>query len=189
MKDSAHELRVIHVRALAQDAGQVAGAWPQSALPRLTEGLFVPPAESELVHWSAQASLRAQAGLAAQIWLHLKAAGSVSLQCQRCLQAVTVRLDVDRHYRFVHSEEEAERLDEVSEEEILVLTPRLDLQELVEDELILSLPLVPRHVGLCPVPLPLPVDDLSDESPKPNPFAALAALRKSGGGPGGPGVH
>ena len=84
--------------------------------------------------------------------------------------------------RFVRSEAEAERLDEVSDDDVLVLLPRLDLHELAEDELILALPLVPRHDDVCPEPLPMPIDDLPSEEPAPNPFAALAALRSARGG-------
>jgi len=54
----------------------------------------------------------------------------------------------------------------------------------VEDELILELPLVPRHEGVCPEPLPFPGAADAAEEPaveRPNPFAALAALRKPGG--------
>jgi uncharacterized protein len=36
---------------------------------------------------------------------------------------------------------------------VLALEPALDLKELVEDELLLALPLVPRH-EVCPEPLP-----------------------------------
>ena len=111
----------------------------------------------------------------------LQARASVPLQCQRCLQQVLQDLNVDRRFRFVRSEEEAERLDESSEDDVLVLGPRLDLQELLEDELILALPLVPKHDGPCPAPLPMPLDELEDEAPAPSPFAALAALRTGRG--------
>jgi uncharacterized protein len=50
---------------------------------------------------------------------------------------------------------------------------------LVEDELILSLPIVPRH-DQCPDPLPMPVDEL-DEGPAAHPFQALAALKRPPG--------
>ncbi len=76
------------------------------------------------------------------------------------------------------SEAEAERLDAESDDDHLVLVPRLDLLALVEDELILELPLVPRHEGICPEPLPQPAADEAPVDERPNPFAALAALRK-----------
>ena len=88
-------------------------------------------------------------------------------------------LRVQRRFRFVRSEEEALRLDEESEDDVLVLPARLDLLEFLEDELILALPIVPRH-DACPSPLPLAALT-SQEAPAPNPFAALAALRGQNG--------
>ena len=56
--------------------------------------------------------------------------------------------------------------------------------QLVEDELLMALPVVPRHEE-CPTSVPLASSDDDFEvanSEKPNPFAALAALRKDGKG-------
>jgi uncharacterized protein len=87
---------------------------------------------------------------------------------------------VDRRFRFVAGDDEAARLDEESEDDVLVLQARLNLLELLEDELILALPLVPRH-ATCPEPLLAPAggepEGMPDEEPAPNPFAVLAALR------------
>ena len=60
---------------------------------------------------------------------------------------------------------------------VLALTPALDLADLIEDELLLALPLVPRH-DVCPAPLPVPDNaDVPEEDEPVNPFAALAALK------------
>ena len=115
----------------------------------------------------------------------LQARAEVALQCQRCLQPMASTIDIDRVFRFAADEREAERLDEETDDEVLVLEPSLDLHALLEDELILALPLVPRHEE-CPQPLlpAMPSDDAGDDaSAKPNPFAVLAALRGGGGKP------
>ena len=166
----------LNVRAFCADAQTLSGDLPLGAMARLSEGLFGATAPQATVGWSVQGTLQPVAG-EPEHWLHLQARTSVLLQCQRCLQQVQQDLAVDRRFRFVRTEEEAERLDEVSEDDVLVLGARLDLQELLEDELILALPIVPRHEGPCPAPLPMPVNDLEEEAPAPNPFAALAALR------------
>jgi hypothetical protein len=119
---------------------------------------------------------RPVAGGDPEIWLHLMAHAEVVLQCQRCLQPTLERLTVDRRFRFVRNEDEAARLDEESEDDVLALPERLDLEELLEDELILGLPLVPRH-GQCQHPLPMRAADPGADDEAPNPFAALAALR------------
>jgi uncharacterized protein len=126
--------------------------------------------------WRVQATLKPVTGGAPEMWLHLQATATVLLQCQRCLQDMTEALVVDRRIRFVRSEAEAARLDEESEDDVLALQPRLDLQSLFEDELILSLPLVPRH-NSCPRPLLAPAVSDAVTEQAPHPFAALAALK------------
>lgn len=169
--------RALNVRAFCADAGSLSSEWLLSELPRLAEALFGAPRSAASVSWSVQGSLRPVAGGEPELWLHLKADATVHLQCQRCLQQMQQALLIDRRFLFVHSEEEAERLDESSEDDVMVLSPRLDLQELLEDELILALPLVPKHEGTCPQPLPLAADQAEAGSEAPHPFAALAALR------------
>ncbi|MGE0673634.1 MAG: DUF177 domain-containing protein, partial [Methylibium sp.] len=104
---------------------------------------------------------------------------SVRLQCQRCLAPVEVALDCDRWFQFVATEDAAAALDADSEDDVLELTRALDLRELVEDEFLLSLPVVPRH-DRCPEPLVVPGDVLAAEPVAPakeNPFAVLQALK------------
>ena len=61
----------------------------------------------------------------------------------------------------------------------MALPRSLDLRALVEDELILELPLVPRH-DACPQPLPQPASDPLEAQVEaaPNPFAKLAVLKR-----------
>jgi uncharacterized protein len=181
MKERPIDPHALHVSSFSADAASCSGRWPLAGLGRLLDSLYESPTPEDGVDWQAQGSQLPATGGEPEIWLQLRGTASVTLQCQRCLKAVRQPLSVDRRFRFVRSEEEAERLDETSEDDVLVLQPRLDLQELLEDELILALPLVARHEGDCPDPLPLPTDDLEDEEPAPNPFAALAALRGRGG--------
>ena len=94
--------------------------------------------------------------------------------------AVDVPLEVDREFRFVADEATAEALDDESEEDLLALSREFDLHELIEDELLMALPVVPKH-DECPTSVPLASSDDDFEeanAEKPNPFAALAALRK-----------
>lgn len=166
--------RALDVRGLAADGGPLLGRWPLQSMSRLVQGL-AEGASDAAVDWSTEAESRPVTGGEPELWLRLQAQAGVTLQCQRCLGPMAQRLEVDRRFRFVRSEDEAERLDDESEEDVLALPPRLDLVELLEDELILALPLVPRHEGECPVPLVLaaPPEDVAE-----HPFAALAALRK-----------
>lgn len=170
----------VPVAALCRDGETLIGAWPLAELPRLAESLFDAPAADDRVAWQARFGQETPAGSAPEPWLEIEARTHVTLQCQRCLQALQEPLAVQRRFRLVATEAEAERLDAESDDDHLVMSARLDLRALVEDELILELPLVPRHEGRCPEPLPQPAAEAPEPEARPNPFAALAALRKGG---------
>lgn len=175
-KERALEPRALDVPVLCRQGNLLEGSWPLVGMTRLAQGLSAVPDTSAA--WTAQGESMDVAGGAAELWLRLAAHADVCLQCQRCLQPVLQALVVDRRFRFVHTEDEAARLDETSEHDVLLLPQRLDLHALLEDELILALPLVPRH-AVCPEPLVLASDrlDAAAEDTAPHPFAALAALR------------
>lgn len=182
MKDSPKtpDPQALDLPAFCRAGGVLEGEWPLAGLERLAPALAA--ATDATVRWRAAGELRPVTGGAPEPWLALQAEAEAPLQCQRCLQPLAERLLIDRRFRFVATEEEAAEVDEDAEEDVLALPPRLDLRALLEDELILALPLVPRHES-CPNPLPLPADDAPAEPEAPHPFAALAALKK----PGGPG--
>ena len=89
-------------------------------------------------------------------------------------------LHIERRLFFVEGEDAAAALDAESEEDVLALTPSLDLHALIEDELLLSLPIVPRH-EICAAPIDLGAgrETLPDDEAREHPFAALAALKRS----------
>jgi uncharacterized protein len=179
-KDKAPDPRALDLRSACADAQQLVGRQALASLSRLLPSLAAVPAD-EAVAWQAQAEERPVTGGEAERWLRLQAQASVPLQCQRCLGLLVQPLLIDRRFRFVAGEEEAERLDEVSDDDVLALQPRLDLLGLLEDELILALPLVPRHDGACPEPLPAATEPgAGAAAEREHPFAALAALRKGG---------
>ena len=173
----------LDVRRLAADAAELTGEIAQEQFERLRSSLLPPLADSAAppVMWRARGESRTVTGSAKQIRLHLQLRTRVALTCQRCLQRMEEALDVERSFLLVANEDEAARLDEESEEDVLVLARQLDLLELIEDELILALPLVPRHAE-CPLPLDNPAADAEAPAPAQNPFAVLAALRKLPGG-------
>lgn len=169
----------LDVAAFAKAAGEIDGRWPLMQFERLTESAVTDalPAAGGEVAWSARGEARAMRGGEVQIWLHIRALTSVPLECQRCLKAVDVPLSIERSFLFVHGEDAAAQLDTDSEDDVLALTRALDLRELIEDELLLALPIVPRH-EVCPVPLIAPASGEALVDEKPNPFAALAALKR-----------
>ena len=130
------------------------------------------------VSWQVRGELRALRGGDSQIWLHTIAGAELPLECQRCLKPVVTTVDARRSFLFVRGEDTAAQLDADSEHDVLALTRALDLRELIEDELLLALPLVPRH-EVCPSPLTMSAadDEPAAETP-PHPFAGLAALKR-----------
>lgn len=178
----------LDLRACAQKAETLSGQVPLATFVRLTDDL---PELGQLapVRWSAHAEFRQPLGdltpevdrgvtPEAQLWLHLQASAEVPQTCQRCLSPYAQAVEVDRWFRFVSSEEVALAEDDASEEDLLVFEPRLDLTALLEDELLMELPLVPMHEQ-CPEPVRMSAGELpvSVEKEKPNPFAALASLK------------
>lgn len=172
----------LDVAALARAAGRLEGEWPLASMERVAEEAHedAPPGETA-VTWSAEGELRPRPGGEPQVWLHLHARTVLGMECQRCLRPVHVALEVERAFRFERDESAAAQADLDSEEDVLALPRFLDLRTLLEDELLLALPLVPRHQD-CAMPAGGQARDPDfDQAPaeRENPFAALAALKKT----------
>jgi uncharacterized protein len=196
----------LNVAHFAADALEAEGDWAIAELPRLADSECPVDAASPLtakadaprppsrsagdltrrVRWRAAGSHRPVGG-ENQVWMHLQADADVILQCQRCLQPLDEAVHVDRHFRFVADEDTAAALDDEVEDEVLALPKSLNLRDLVEDEMLLALPLVPRH-DVCPETIPMQFGDVEIVEEKANPFASLALLRKDQDGDGGPDI-
>lgn len=104
--------------------------------------------------------------------------GTAQLRCQRCMQPMAVPLSASAHVALLASAAEGNALPEALEP---VLAPggRISLAELIEEEVLLSLPIVPRHdgQGWCE-----PLEDSGDGSEQADasttqrPFASLGEL-------------
>lgn len=181
MKPRHHDPLRLDVEAFAKAAGRLQGRWPLPGFGRLVESAHAEarPVEADEVAWQAEGELRPVRGGEPEIWLHVQAQAQMDLECQRCLRPVSASLDAQRSFRFVTDEATAAEIDADSEDDVLALTRALNLYELLEDELILALPLVPMH-ETCPEPLAAPAGDEPPGEERPNPFAALAALKRQG---------
>lgn len=172
--------RQLDVATAASHALLLQGVWPVAGFTRVADGTD----QDGEVRWSARGESRESAGREPETWLHLSARARIWRDCQRCLEPVALDLEIARALRFVADEATAEALDADSEDDVLALPRRLDLHDLIEDELLLALPVVPMH-GICPHDLLIsagtPVDEVEPELAK-NPFAVLSNLKR---GPGG----
>lgn len=186
MKSRPHTPERLDVAQFAHEAATLEGQWATAELERLSQDL-VPAVDAgpDTVRWSIQGREVQRTGASPRIWLDVAAQVRVHLACQRCLTPVATTLEVARSFLFVPGgEEQAAELDAELEDDVLPLARSLDVRELVEDELIMALPLVPRH-EVCPISLPMGGDQppAADEgaqdasADRPHPFAALQALK------------
>jgi uncharacterized protein len=170
-------LRKFAVLAFGKSEAHLDVAQPLAQFERIDSLQQEDPSRDE-VRVQVQGTMRPSSTGALEPWLHLAAQTRLNLVCQRCLGPVDEAIAFERDFRFVESEERAEREDEGSEEDVLALSNDFDLLALVEDELLMALPASPMHT-VCPTALKLQVADAEYVEPdsKPNPFAALAALK------------
>ena len=109
--------------------------------------------------------------------------GRLHLVCQCCLQDCAIDLDEKRRFILVASEAEADAYPlEDEEQEPLVASQHFNLLETMEDEVLLSLPLIPKHPeGFCEPHAT--VFGLEDEDgaldERENPFNALKNMKKN----------
>lgn len=103
----------------------------------------------------------------------------LTLQCQRCMETFVYDIMTGFLSGIVRSEEEAKQLAEVYEP-VLAEENALIIRDLIEDELIVSLPIVPMHNPKdCKIELPKMVlgsDEQSEVSDN-NPFKVIEILR------------
>lgn len=169
----------LDLKAFAQSSGHIEGHDLLSNYQRLLEETQGQGAD-RLLNWAARGELRSNEAGVDQIWLHLSAAVSLPLTCQRCLAPADIDVTVNRSFRFVDSEELAEEQDEEAQEDVLAISREFKLAELIEDEILMEMPLVPRH-DVCPGDVKLTVADPDFDAAltqKRNPFEVLAKLKK-----------
>jgi uncharacterized protein len=167
----------LDIAVLAQSNGQLSGFDLLSNQERLVVDLSGLQPDS-LFNWQVSAWLGSEAGAKPQVWMRLRVSADLPMQCQRCLETCIEPVAVEREYRFVASEALAAEGDDAAEEDLLVLSKQFNLRELVEDELLMALPLVAKHQR-CPKPVNLAVQDEGFEAQaetKKKPFADLKGL-------------
>lgn len=160
------------VREFARAAGHVQGQAPLAQWTRLAQDAAH---EEGGVRWTLAGSVRPVKGGADQLWLTATAELDMALTCQRCLGPVRLPVHVEREFRFVANEEQAVAEDEDSEEDVLVLEKQFDSLSLLEDELIMALPMIPMHEA-CQGERVLTSGPEREEPKRPNPFAVLSKL-------------
>lgn len=156
---------------LAETGGALAGEIDPGRLPRLAERVASGAGASDArIAWRIVGSHDPLGHPALRLVLQ----GTVVLVCQRCLHPLPVAVAQDTELLLARDEPELERLDAGSEAEAVLASEALDGRDLVEDELLLSLPFSPRHAdGECVV-ASLPTRATTAAA---SPFAGLAGIK------------
>lgn len=154
--------------AFCRQAEQREGSAAIAELPRLAAETYN---QQGAVHWSFRGG-RHPKGYAQ---LNMAVTGDVALVCQRCLLPMSHAIDTQTRLVLAHDEQEADAIEQTLDDDaidVIVGSATLDLMQLVEDEVLLSLPPSPRH-PTCP-------DGGAAHTPgKPDsPFAVLQKLKK-----------
>ena len=156
--------RVSDAFVFAREGRVLEGILAVSDLERLHDLLAV-------VEGEVSFRLEGYRGKRGECMLHLTVTGVIPLACQRCLEAVSYDLDVDSQLELVPEGAELSQ-DELEDDsrDFLPVAKELDVAELVEDEVLLALPVAPRHER-CGLP------GAADAGERVNPFAALSGLK------------
>ena len=107
----------------------------------------------------------------------------LALQCQRCLEPLDYPAEASFDLAVIEVDEEAVSLpDEV--DPVIATEGRIGLRELLEDELLLAIPQIPRHeAAVCKVDVsamqstPIASESRQKETAEANPFAVLSELK------------
>lgn len=111
--------------------------------------------------------------------MQMTLSAQVGMICQRCLDEAVLPIGGEHQYVFIRAGGDTSLLPR--DYDIVELDDEpLDVRALVEEELLLALPLVPKHPeGECSHPDGYVEPELSDEEiTGSNPFSVLAQLRK-----------
>ncbi|MGD9153545.1 MAG: YceD family protein [Gammaproteobacteria bacterium] len=163
--------RTIDLVKFTEQRGHLEGVLALADMPRLQEML-------RLKQNLGKAKVTVDGGIDQQGLRYLKGRviADVSLQCQRCLQTMISHLDIRFLLSPVHDGKEAAQLPQTYE--ALYLTQaETDLLTIIEDELLLALPLVPKHNAKDCAAAMLGITNVGEEK-RPHPFAKLAELKK-----------
>jgi uncharacterized protein len=103
--------------------------------------------------------------------------GRLVLLCQRCLEPLEYPLDVTFRLGLVHGQEQMQGLSD-RYEPLLITGEPASLAEVITDEVLLALPIVPLHRGTSTCRPPATDYQKPADSRRENPFAVLAQLKQ-----------
>lgn len=155
---------VIDSLAFARDAGSLEGELAMADMPRVHDLLTE-------VSGGVRYRLKGRIGALGKSQLVLQLDGFIPLRCQRCMECLDFPLHVESVLELLESEADLTQDDlEDDSRDFLPAEKKLDVLALIEDEVLLALPVVPRHDS-CSLP------EGGERAAKESPFAVLAGLK------------
>ena len=119
----------------ARGAETLKGTLDPSRLPRL--------AEMRCAITGLSYELRGRTDAEGRGWLQVLANGTLTLECQRCLGPLTFPLALRSELLLAESERDIETADDDIDR--VPAGKAMDVCQLIEDEVLLALPMAPRH--------------------------------------------
>ena len=107
--------------------------------------------------------------------------GQVELICQRCLEPMEYTIEAEVCLGVVRGESAMQALPGEYEPLLVGEDGSYPLSTLVEDELLLALPIAAMHEHACAEPVPAGPGERCHPAARENPFAGLARLKRGGG--------
>ena len=144
------------------------GDYPLDKFSRLGESL-----DSTDGHVTAKIEFGRSVGFAC---IKATVSATLLLKCQRCLKPLETEVSGSFKFALVHSEEDFELLPDEFEP-YLVEGEEQSIIDLIEDEVLLSLPMVTTHEKPCSEFMSRQDKILKAEKEASHPFASLKALR------------
>ncbi|HET8550993.1 MAG TPA: YceD family protein [Gammaproteobacteria bacterium] len=162
----------INAERLAQEHTRLAGVIPLEKMPRLAQCLAEPGGD-------ASVEVDFAPGPAGRSVVRGEAAAKVRLVCQRCMGNVDWPLEARFSLALVHDDDEAAALP-AEYEPLLWPDESGSLAALVEDELLLALPAVPRHIDPqeCGTVERMMRPENDPDERRDNPFNVLSKLKR-----------
>ncbi len=147
------------------------GSLPIAALPRLCESLADPSGQLRYELEFGRDGL----GVA---FLALRVEGALSLICQRTLEAFAWPVSLSVHLGLIRLEADEAALPPGYEPLLVAGDGGLRLSDVIEDELILALPIVPTKPGAEEAGEIVFTTENAEARVREHPFAALVSLKK-----------
>ena len=159
---------IINNLEFAQKQQQITDNFAPNSLNRLAQTLALTDENAQLANINF--TITGDTKRFRQPSLHLHIKSSLPVICQRCLDEMSVDIALDFDYLLSNSP--ADDVEDSDEIDWLEISAEMSVRDLVEDELLLAMPIAPVHEAGCS-------KHSMQSGEKPNPFAVLKQLKKS----------